>query len=66
MNRSFPPETIWPCEHCGHDMTLIEQVTGGYEATDPNDYVYWDAGSDVNDRVVMCAGCVDAHGVDAR
>lgn len=64
MNRNFPPETIWPCDNCGRDLTLVELVEGGFEANDQRDYVFWDANSDVNDRVVVCAGCRAAVGMD--
>lgn len=64
MNRSFPPELVWSCDVCGHDLTLVETDTGGYEANTVTDYVYWDANTDVNDRVVVCAGCRAATGWD--
>lgn len=64
MNRSFPPETIKTCEHCGHDLTIICLEDGGFEANDQRDYVWADPGSDPRDHVFVCAGCRAAVGVD--
>lgn len=63
MNRAFPPETIEPCDHCGRDLTLVVDVFGGLEANDQRDYVYAPANSDVNDRIICCAGCRTAMGI---
>jgi hypothetical protein len=62
MNRNFPPETIEPCDHCGHDLTLVITEDGTLEANDQRDYVD-DQSGDPRDRVIVCAGCRVAMGI---
>ena len=64
MNRTFPPETLRTCEHCGHDLTVIVLDDGGFEANDVRDYVWADPGSDPRDHVFVCAGCRVTMGID--
>lgn len=63
MNRSFPPETMEPCDLCGRDLTLVVTPEGDLEANDQRDYVWAPADVDPTDRVIVCAGCRVAVGI---
>lgn len=61
MNRTFPPETIRQCDHCGRDLTLVV-TDAGLEANDQRDYVDT-VGLPESEWVIVCAGCKTAVGI---
>lgn len=63
MDRSFPPETVRVCDHCGTDIICVQTPEGGLEANDRRDYVWADS-EDVRDHVFVCSGCRVAYGLD--